>query len=130
MCSSDLFSSLVAMQPHVKSGKLRAIAMTGTRRAPALPEVPTVAEAGGKGYEGYESGSWYGIVAPAHTPRAIVERLNREIVSAVKSKDIQDRLNSESVIAIGNSPEAFAAHITAEFERMRRVMREAKIVLE
>ena len=122
-----MFSSVVAMLPHVKNGRLRAIAMTGTQRSPVIADVPTVAEAGLKGYE---SGSWYGIAAPAQTPRPIVERLNREMVSAIKSRDIQDRLNSEAIIPSGNTPEEFAAHIRREHERMGRVIRAAKIVLD
>jgi tripartite-type tricarboxylate transporter receptor subunit TctC len=122
-----MFSSAVAMLPHVKNNKLRAIAMTGAKRSPVLAEVPTVAEAG---VPGYESGSWYGIVAPANTPRAIVERLNREIVAVVKSKEIQERLHNEAVTPLGNSPEEFSAHIKTEFERMARVIREAKITLD
>ena len=90
-----MFSSAVAMLPHVKTGKLRAIAMTGARRSQALPEVPTVAETG---LVGYEASSWYGVAAPAGTERAIVERLNKEIVAVVKSKELQDRFNSEAVI--------------------------------
>ena len=121
-----MFSSAVAMLPHVKTGKLRAIAMTGARRSQALPEVPTVAETG---LAGYEASSWYGVSAPAGTPRAIVERLNREIVTVVKSKELQDRFNSEAVLPAGNTPEEFAAHIKSEFERMGRLIREAKIVL-
>ena len=122
-----MFSSAVAMLPHVKSSKLRAIAMTGAKRSPVLAQVPTVAEAG---VPGYEASSWYGIVAPANTPRAIVERLNREIVAVVKSKDIQDRLISEAVTPVGSSPEEFSTHIKAEFDRMGRVIRDAKITLE
>ena len=90
-----MFSSAVAMLPHVKTGKLRAIAMTGARRSQALPEVPTVAETG---LVGYEASSWSGVAAPAGTARAIVERLNKEIVAVVKSKELQDRFNSEAVI--------------------------------
>jgi tripartite-type tricarboxylate transporter receptor subunit TctC len=122
-----MFSSAVAMLPHVKNNKLRAIAMTGAKRAPVMPDVPTVAEAGVKGYE---SGSWYGIVAPANTPRPIIERLNKEIVAVVKSNEIQERLVKEAVIPSGNSPDEFSAYIKAEFERMARVIREAKIVLD
>jgi tripartite-type tricarboxylate transporter receptor subunit TctC len=122
-----MFSSAVAMLPHVKNSRLRAIAMTGAKRAPVLPDVPTVAEAGVKGYE---SGSWYGIAAPANTPRPIVERLNKEIVAVVKSKEIQDRMNNEAVIPVGSTPEEFSAHIKVEFERMARVIREAKITLD
>lgn len=122
-----MFSSVVAMLPHVKNSKLRAIAITSAKRSPILGEVPTVAEAGVKDYE---SGSWYGIVAPANTPRAIVDRLNKEIVAVVKSKEIQDRLNNDAVMPVGSSPEEFSAHIKTEFERMARVLREAKIVLD
>lgn len=78
--------------------------------------------------KGDESGSWYGIAGPANTPRPIIERLNSEIVAAVKSSAIQKRLIKEPVIPSGNSSEAFAAFIEAEFERMGRVIREARIV--
>mgnify|MGYP003347795012 CR=1 FL=1 len=122
-----MFSRAVAMLPHVKNGKLRAVAITGNQRSPVLGDVPTVAEAGLKGYE---SGSWYGIAAPVQTARAIVDRLNTEMVTVIRSKDIQDRLHGEAVIPVGNSPEAFAAFIRAEHDRMGRVIREAKITLE
>jgi tripartite-type tricarboxylate transporter receptor subunit TctC len=117
-----MFSSAVAMLPNVKEGKLRAIAMTGTKRSQAIPDVPTVAESG---VPDFEAGSWYGILAPAGTSRAIVDRLHREIVAAVKSQEIQERLVNEAVIPIGSSPEAFSAHIAKEFERAARVIRES-----
>jgi len=122
-----MFSSAVAMLPHVKNGKLRAIAMTGAKRLPVISDVPTVAEAGVKGYE---SGSWYGIVAPAQTPRPIIDRLNREIVAVLKSKDIQDRLNQDAVTPVGNTPDEFSTYIKMEYERMVRVIREAKVTLD
>ncbi len=117
-----MFSSAVAMLPHVKEGKVRAIAMTGAQRSSAIPDIPTVAEAG---VPEYEAGSWYGILAPAGTPRSAVDRLNREIVGAVKSREIQDRLVSESVIPIGSSPEQFATHISKEYARAARVIKES-----
>ena len=117
-----MFSSAVAMLPAVKEGKLRAIAMTGSKRSQAIPDIPTVAESGVKDFE---SGSWYGILAPAGTPRPIVDRLNREIVASVKSQDIQDRLVNEAVIPIGGSPEEFAAHIVKEYGRAARVIKES-----
>ncbi len=117
-----MFSSAVAMLPHVKQGKLRAIAMTGARRSPAIPEIPTVAESG---VPDYEAGSWYGLLAPAGTSRAIVERLNREIVAAVKSQDVQRLLLEEAVTAIGSSPAEFSAHIAKELARAARVIRES-----
>lgn len=117
-----MFSSAVAMLPHVKQGKLRAIAMTGARRSPAIPEIPTVAESG---VPDYEAGSWYGLLAPAGTPRAIVERLNREIVAAVQSQDVQRHLLEEAVTPIGGTPAEFSAHISKELARAARVVRES-----
>ena len=88
-----MFSSAVAMMPQVKAGRLRAIAMTGAKRSPAIPDVPTVAEAG---VPDYEAGSWYGICAPAGTARPIVDQLSREIAVAVKSPDVIERLRWKS----------------------------------
>ncbi len=115
-----MFSSAVAMMPQVKAGRLRAIAMTGARRSPAIPEVPTVAESGLKGYE---AGSWYGISAPAGTPRAIVDQLSREIATAVKSADVIERLALEGVIPVGSTPEQFSAHIRKELADIGKVVR-------
>ena len=116
-----MFSSAVAMMPHVKAGKLRAIGTTAANRSSAQPEIPTVAEA--TGLKDYEAGSWYGLSAPAGTPRAIVDLLNRETVAATKAPDIVERLNFEGVIAVGNSPEEFAAYIRKEHARIGKVIR-------
>ncbi len=115
-----MFSSAVAMMPHVQGRRLRAIAMTGAKRSTAIPEIPTVAESG---VPDYESGSWYGILAPTGTPREIIDLLNREIVAAVRSPDITDRLVAEAVIPVGNSPAEFAAHIQKEYTRIGNVIR-------
>lgn len=117
-----MFSSAVAMLPNVKSGKMRAIAMTGAKRSPAIPDIPTVAESG---VPDFEAGSWYGILAPAGTPRPVVDRLNREIVAVVKSKEIQDKLNEEAVIPIGSTPEEFSKHIERELARAAKVIKES-----
>jgi tripartite-type tricarboxylate transporter receptor subunit TctC len=122
-----MFSSAVAMLPHVKNKRLRAIAMTGDKRSEAIPDVPTVAEAG---VPGFSAGSWYGIVAPTGTPRSVIETLNREIVAATQSAEISDRLNREAVIPIASTPEAFAAHIRAEFGRMAKVVKASDIRVE
>ena len=115
-----MFSSAVAMLPHVKSGRLRAIAMTGAKRSKAIPDVPTVAEAG---VRDYEAGSWYGILVPAGTDRAIVDTLSRSIAAAMQSQDIQDRLNNEAVIPVGSTPAQFAAHIKKEYSRVAQVVK-------
>jgi tripartite-type tricarboxylate transporter receptor subunit TctC len=117
-----MFSSAVAMLPHVKAGRLRAIAMTGAKRSTVIADIPTVSEAG---VREYEAGSWYGILAPAGTPTAIIERLNREIVAATKSPRIQERLVGEAVIPVGGSPDEFSAHIRKELARMARVVKES-----
>ena len=115
-----MFSSAVAMMPHVQSGRLRAIAMTGARRSAAIPHIPTVAEAG---VPDYESGSWYGISAPAGTPRAIIDLLSQEIVAAVRAPDITDKLVAEAVIPVGSSPAEFSTHIHKEFARIGQVIK-------
>jgi len=115
-----MFSSAVAMMPHVKAGRLRALAMTGAQRAAAIPDIPTVAEAG---VPGFEAGSWYGIVAPAGTPRPVVDTLAREVAAATRSREIADRLNAGGVVPVGSSPEEFAAHIKKEFGRVRAVVK-------
>jgi len=118
------FSSAVSMLPHVKDGKLRAIAMTGAKRSQAIPDIPTVAEAG---VPGYETGSWYGIVAPAKTPRPVIERLSREIATATRSAEISGRLVDEAVIPIGSTAEEFDAHIRRELARWAKVIAKARI---
>ena len=115
-----IFSSAVAMMPHVKAGRLRAIAMTGAKRSPVIANIPTVAEAG---LPDYESGSWYGILAPAGMPRAIIDLLSHEIATATRSPDIADRLAAEAVLPIGSSPSEFAAHMQKEFTRIGEVIR-------
>jgi tripartite-type tricarboxylate transporter receptor subunit TctC len=115
-----MFSSAVAMMPQVKAGRLRAIAMTGAKRSAAIPDVPTVAEAG---VPDYEAGSWYGIAAPAGTPGPIVDLLSRDIAAATKSPDVIERLTFEGVIPVGNSPGEFSAYIKKEFARIGKVVR-------
>ena len=119
-----MFSSAVAMLPQVKAGKLRAIAMTGAKRSQAIPDIPTVAEAG---VSGYETGSWYGIVVPAKTPRPVIERLSREIATATRSAEISGRLVDEAVIPVGSTPDEFDAHIRNELARWAKVISRAKI---
>ncbi len=122
-----MFSSAVAMMPQVKAGRLRAIAMTGAKRSPAVPDVPTVAEAG---VPDYEAGSWYGICAPAGTARPIVDQLSREIAVAVKSPDVIERLALEGVIPVGSTPEQFGAYIKRELAHVRDVVKASGATFE
>lgn len=119
-----MFSSVVAILPHVHAGKLKALAVTSSKRLPLVPDVPTVAESG---VPGYETSSWYGILAPAGTPHEIVARLNMEIVRAVHDPQVAKALANDGAIPIGGSPEEFAAHMRAELDRLGKVIREAHI---
>ncbi len=122
-----MFSSVVAILPHIKAGKLRGLAVTGSRRLASMPNLPTIAESG---LPGYEASSWYGVLAPAGTPREIVARLNAELVKALEQPEVRTSLLAEGAEPIGGSPEQFAAHIRSEMERLGKLIREAKIRLE
>jgi tripartite-type tricarboxylate transporter receptor subunit TctC len=115
-----MFSSAVAMLPQVKAGKLRGLATTGAKRPPAIPDLPTVAEAG---VPGYETGSWYGIVAPAGTSPEIINRLSTELQKIVRQPAMQERFNAEAANPIGSTPQEFAAHIQREKERWTKVVK-------
>jgi tripartite-type tricarboxylate transporter receptor subunit TctC len=113
--------------PHIKSGKLRAIAVGTPQRIAVLPDVGTVAE---QGYKGFETTQWYGLMAPAKTPEAVVKRLSADAAKAAKTKPVADRFAADSAVAIGSSPAEFAAFIKAEQARWSDVVRKAKIKAE
>jgi tripartite-type tricarboxylate transporter receptor subunit TctC len=104
-------AGLPALIPHIKSGKLRAIAVGTTQRLAQLPDVPTVAE---MGYKDFETSQWYGILAPAGTPREIVKRLQEESLKALKSNSVTERFASDSAVGGGGPPEEFAAFIARQ----------------
>lgn len=105
--------------PHVKHGKLRALAVTSSTRSPLLPEVPTVAE---QGFPGFEAIVWFGIFAPAKTPAPIVQKLNREIAAVLHTKMLTDLLEGQGAIIVANSPDEFRAMIRADIEKWRQVV--------
>ncbi|HZE10789.1 MAG TPA: tripartite tricarboxylate transporter substrate binding protein [Burkholderiales bacterium] len=116
--------NLLTALPHIKSGKLRALAVTSAKRTEALPEVPTVAEAG---VPGYDSTQWYGVLAPAGTPPQIVARLHDGIVRALRDAEVGKRLAADGAGAVGSSPEEFAAFIKSESEKWAKVASAAGI---
>ena len=122
---SMMFENAPGAVGHIKAGKLRALAVTGLRRAAMMPELPTVAET----VPGYESLSWSGIAAPAGTPRAIVERVNRDINTVLATPDMRQKLAEQGAEAIGGPPGAFEKHIAAEREKWSRVIKTANIVV-
>jgi tripartite-type tricarboxylate transporter receptor subunit TctC len=121
-----LFDNAPSSMPFIEQGRLRALAVTSTKRMPNLPDVPTIDEAGVKGYE---SLSWSGIVAPAGTPRRIIDRLNAAIDKILRDPDVRQRFASLGVEPVGGPPEAFSRHIRAEAEKWGRVVKTANITL-
>ena len=124
---SRLVNSPLALLPHVKTNRLRALGTSSLQRLAAAPEIPTIAEAG---LPGYEASLWYGIVVPAKTPPALIARLNSEFVQAVQQPDVRERLNSEGVQIIGSTPEQFAEHLRKESAKWGKVIRDANIRLD
>ena len=122
-----MFNSIVAILPHIQAGKLRALGVTSKQRSSLLPDVPTIAESG---WPQYEAGSWYGILAPAGTPPAIIDRLHREIVKSLKDPEVQKRLAGEGADVIGSTPQEFSAHIKSELGRMGQAIKAAGLKLE
>jgi tripartite-type tricarboxylate transporter receptor subunit TctC len=112
--------------PHIKSGKLRALAATGPKRMAAAPELPTIGET----VPGYEVLSWYGIFAPARTPSAIISRLHGELAAMVKRPEIIERLVSLGIEPEGNSPQEFAAQVKSEIAKWGKVVKLANVPLE
>jgi len=121
-----LFDNAPSSIPFIEQGRLRAVAVTSTKRLPNLPDVPTIDEAGVKGYE---SLSWSGIVAPAGTPRRIVDRLNAAIEKILRDPEVRQRFVALGVEPVGGPPEAFSRHIRAEAEKWARVVKTANITL-
>ena len=113
--------------PHVKSGKLKALAAASEKRNPLLPDVPTFAEAG---VAGMDVALWYGIVAPKGTPKPIVAKLNAEINRALGEPDLRERFAALSVEVVGGAPDAFARYLDSELKRWGEVVRAAKIKVE
>jgi tripartite-type tricarboxylate transporter receptor subunit TctC len=122
-----MFLSAVLAQPHVKAGKLRALAQTGARRVPAYAETPTVAEGG---YRGFEVNSWVGLLAPAGTPRAVIDRLQSEVRKIVTDPAFDQRLREQGLTGIASTPEQFAAALKTEQDRWTRLVRERNLSLE
>lgn len=122
-----MFLSAVLAQPHIKAGKLRALAQTGSKRAAAFADLPTVAESG---YPGFEVSSWVGMLAPAGTPRAIIDRVQGEISHVLRDPEFQARLREQGLTAIGNRPEQFTVALKSEQDKWTRLVRSRSLSLE
>ena len=115
-----MFDNLPSALPQIKAGRLLAIAVTSLKRAPVLPDIPTISESG---LPGFEASSWFGVMAPAGTPAAIVARVNTEVNKWLQSADAREKLLGQGAEAAGGSPEQFANHIRAESEKWAKVVK-------
>jgi tripartite-type tricarboxylate transporter receptor subunit TctC len=118
-----MFDNLPSSLPHIKSGRLKALAVTSAARSPALPELPTVEEAGGAALKGYEASSWFGLLAPAGTPTDIVNRVQIDSARALASPAMKERLQSQGALPSGMTSAEFARHIAAETAKWARVVK-------
>ncbi len=121
------FDTVTPVLQHIKAGKLRALAVTTGKRASALPDVPTLEEAGVKGVN---IGTWFGVLAPAATPKDIVARLNAEMVKVIQSAEFKKRMDEIGAEPIGNSGEQMAAQIKAETDKFAKLVKDAKVTIE
>ena len=119
-----MFDSITSARPHIQSGKLLALGVTSARRSPALPEVPTIAEAG---VPGYEVSPWFAVFAPAGTPADVVARLNKAIVTAMRQPEVLRKLESVGAEPIGSTPQALAEHLNKELLRWGTLIRDRDI---
>ena len=119
-----IFLDLPVLLPHIQSGAVKALAVGGRSRVQLLPDLPTLNELG---YPQIEADNWYGMVAPARTPPAIIEKLNAAALAAMKTPEVQDKLAPQGAILIGNTPEEFAAYMASEIEKWTKVVQTAGI---
>jgi tripartite-type tricarboxylate transporter receptor subunit TctC len=115
------FDTLPSAMPYVKSGRLKALAVTSTQRYPALPNLPTISES----LPGYEIGSWYGVLAPAGTPRDILKKVSDGIAAIVRRPEMREKLLAQGATPVGSTPEQFAAHIQRELKKWAVVVKDS-----
>lgn len=119
-----MMPNMLSAQPHIKTGRLRALGVTGIKRAPGAEDIPTIAEAGVPGYEAVQ---WYGVLAPGATPRDIITKLHAGTVRALQNPDVRQRLLNDGAEPVGSSPEEFAAYLRSETEKWAKVIKAAGI---
>jgi tripartite-type tricarboxylate transporter receptor subunit TctC len=122
--TNAFLSTFAPALPYIKNGRMRGIAVTSLKRAPTLPDVPTVAESG---IPGFEYATWYGVLAPARTPKPIIDKLNKTIVAALNSPELQQRYSAQGMDPKPTTSAEFAAYLKSETEKWAKVVRDAKI---
>ena len=118
-----MFDNLPSAIPHIKSGKLKALAVSSSQRSEAMPDLPTIEEAGGPTLKGYEASSWFGLLAPAGTPPDVVRRIQQETAKAMNTPAVKEKLLAQGAIPGGNTPEDFAKFIDAEHKKWAQVVK-------
>jgi tripartite-type tricarboxylate transporter receptor subunit TctC len=121
------FGNILAFLPHARSGRLKALATTGGKRTPAMPELPTVAESG---VPGYETTTWHAWLAPAGTPATIIQKINAELAQTLKSREVGERLTEDGGELVGSPPERLTQLLVTEIARWRKVVKQAGIKIE
>lgn len=117
------YENSLIITPHIKSGKVRGLAVTSAKRSALLPQLPTVAET----LPGFSASGWYGLLAPAKTPQAVITHLNAEAVKALRSPDVMAKLSSQGAEPVGSTPEEFTAFIRSEISKWAGVVKAAKM---
>ena len=121
-----IFADVNLVHPHIQARRLKGLAVTGAQRSPVMPDLPSVAEAA---LPGYQAGTWYGLLAPANTPREIIARLNGETNRLLATAEMKERFATQGAEPAGNSPEQFATFIRSELDKWAKVIRDANIKL-
>lgn len=124
---SVMFSSILSAMPHSRAGKMKALAVTSARRSSVMPELPTVAESG---LPAYDVNPWYGLFAPAGTPREVVEKINREVVGILQLPEVKERFAALGADAVGNTPAQFATFLDVEIEKWANVIKQSGTTAE
>jgi tripartite-type tricarboxylate transporter receptor subunit TctC len=122
-----LFDQMATAVPHVKGGKVRALGVTTVARSPAMPNVPTIAEAG---VPGYEMSAWFGLVGPPGMPRELVARIRTDFIRALAQPDVKERLASQGLDLVSNTPEQFTAFLKSELVKWAKVIKESGAQLD
>jgi tripartite-type tricarboxylate transporter receptor subunit TctC len=115
-----MFNSVAPIVPHIKSGKVRVLGIASLQRSPQMPELPTINESG---VPGFEAVNWFGLFAPAKTPKAIIKRVNAAVVSTIKAPEMQARFIALGADPVGSSPEEFAAFVRRDTEKYARIVK-------
>ena len=121
------YENSLVVTPHVKAGKVKALAVTGSKRSKLMPELPTISESG---LPGYDASGWYGLFVPAATPKPIVARLSQEAVKALRMPDVVRTLSSQGAEPVGNTPEEFGAFVKAEIDKWANLVKTAKMKVD